>query len=73
MAIIGHDYIGIATIKITRAMEEHKDDVRGKKLRASIKEILLDVSKEAKSNQSDYVKKLKEEVEKFRTIKQLLK
>lgn len=73
MANMKSSYIDIASIEIKRAIEENKDDIRGKKLRVSIKEILIKVAQEAKSTQSDNVKRLTLEVEKFMQVKKLLR
>lgn len=64
------DVTSITVIKIQRLFEDK--NLSNKELRQKTKEILIEYSNYKDEVKSNHIKKLQEEVEKFRTVKKLL-
>lgn len=64
------DQIGITAIKLRRLKEENLND---REFYKKSKIILSELVSIKTNSQKDYIKRLEEEVEKYRTLKRLLK
>jgi len=70
MSLMKASKIDLATFRIRTILKTNKTD---KQCRKEIKSILDDLVKDAKADQLSYMKKLQDEVTKFRQVKELLK
>lgn len=66
-----NDITGIYSIRALRLVQDESKTDKIK--RRELKELLLQYVKEKNDSKSDYIKKLEEEVEKYRELKRLLK
>jgi hypothetical protein len=66
-----NDITGTYSIKALRLVQDESKTDKVK--RKELKELLLQYAKEKNDSKSDYIKKLEEEVGKYRELKRLLK
>lgn len=66
-----NDITGTYSIKALRLVQDESKTDKIK--RNEMKELLLQYAKEKNDSKSDYIKKLEEEVRKYREVKKLLK